>query len=430
MSLTALTELNQMLIRSALRFTTEPTAPTEEETEPAEAAAGNSIITATGTGGGVFLIPDTSGPPEFRGFAATDKFEFEKVVGWIEANADVSGMSTLVDAFVEDWAAKWRSENGISSALDLSVPTSDQLIGDDRFSQGAFWLPLTGNNSLPPVFRTSQEVVDEETGEATEVPLIATVDPLTGVEFIEETVSTVVGEDEFGGNVVKDREVVERIIASQLPDTFARRVTSRTGETNMARFLERRGILPGAEDPSVVPTITIDELTAMLEGPTATGGGTSTRRDISFDRDHLIDQVDQLWKSWYRQGAPQNRVESIVDSYIRQARAFWNGDGGQLNFDTFVRSKLRTQPLYRSMFRHKPEATSEEQFIADFEAPISQLGLRGDLELEQTRASVMSGGSPAAQFQRVSQTREAQLGGGFSQQLAQTLAGLGAGSRA
>ena len=429
MSLTALTNLNQMLIRSALRFTTEPT---EEDVEDAADSAGNSIIDATGTGGGVFLIPDTSGPPEFRGFAATDKFGFERVVEWMQQNAAVSGLSTtLVDAFVEGWALKWRGEHkwGPTDSI-MSVPTVEELIDRDDFAQGAFWLPLTAGDQLPPLFRTAQQVTDEE-GNVTEVALIAVPDPLTGVEFIEETVSTDVGADEFGGNVVTNREIVDRIIADQMPESFASTVRAETGETNLPRFLERRGILPGAEDPTVVPTISIDELTAMLEGPApSTGGGTSTRRDISFDRDHLIDQVDQLWKSWYRQGAPQNRVEGIVDSYIRQARAFWNGDGGQLNFDTFVRSKLRTQPLYRSMFRHKPEATSEEQFIADFEAPISQLGLRGDLELEQTRASVMSGGSPAAQFQRVSQTREAQLGGGFSQQLAQTLAGLGAGSRA
>ena len=77
----------------------------------------------------------------------------------------------------------------------------------------------------------------------------------------------------------------------------------------------------------------------------------------------------------------------------------------------------------------EPPPHALKQHNAQFAQPIRSLGLRSDLATAEARRSIQSRGSPVEQLRRVTRTREAQQSGGFSQKLAQTVAGLGAGSR-
>ena len=89
---------------------------------------------------------------------------------------------------------------------------------------------------------------------------------------------------------------------------------------------------------------------------------------------------------------------------------------------------MRLEPA-GTIFRNKPGGLTEEQFIGQFQQPISNLGLRAESALRQTETAVTSGGSVSEQVKRVTRTPEFQLQGGFSQRLAQTLQGLGGGVR-
>jgi predicted NUDIX family phosphoesterase len=123
--------------------------------------------------------------------------------------------------------------------------------------------------------------------------------------------------------------------------------------------------------------------------------------------------------------APMGTINGIVDEYIREAKAFWSGKGGQLDFDTYVRDKLKSQPRYKTVFKHKLPGTTEEAFLNEYLGRISQFGMGDQFNQEQGFAAVTSGAAPIEQVKRVSRTREVQNSGGFSQRLAQTIKGLG-----
>lgn len=397
--------------------------------------------TGTGTGFGLPGVPSdpnvdtTTSVPLYRGWSYTDRYGFEQAVEWLGNHSDVSGLSsTLIDAFLNEWALKWRSEQGFASTEEISaVPTLAELMRDERFISGVFWLPATASGALPPVFRTSQAVTDKDgnpTGE--EVALLAMPDPLTGVKFIEEKTAT--GTDITGGSVVTNRDVVNAMVLAQLPATFNQTVEEKTGETDMAHFLEKRGLMPGSEDlQTSVPIIPMDQLVQLVtpEAPSGSDGSSGTSRDIVFDRNHLIAQVSDLYNNWFlRPGeAPKGIVGNIVDRYIREAKSFWAGKGGQLDFDTYVRDALRELPRWNAIYRDKTPQQSEEEFLASFAQPIAGLGLDAETTRAQTFAAVSSGGSPASQLQRVSRSEEAERigAGNFAQRLANTLKGLGPG---
>ena len=414
MSLASLTALNVNLIASAHDDEPEP----EPELTPIQQAL---VDLLEGVGDGT--ADDKK--PEFKGWSRTDKLGFERAVEWIEANVDVTGQSTLIDAFLNEWALKWREEQGLSPTEDVTaVPAFDDLLADDRFTRGAFWLPLTSTSKLPSIFSTSFTEVDEE-GNETVITKIGIPDLLTGVEFIEAT--DPVFDSPFGlqpGPVVTDPKIIENLVRSQVPDL-------ETGAELPAGFLAKRGLLPGTADTSVVPFISTDDIAALFGQPAPTGGrtGGGTPRDVAFDRENLISQTNDLWRDWFLEGPNEGSVAGIVDSYIREAKAFWTGQGGQLDFDNNIRGKLRSQSRYQVLYREKEEAMSEEQHMAQFRQPISQLGLRDDTFLKQTEAAVTSGGAPSEQLKRVTRTREFQNQGGFSSRLASTVAGLGAGAR-
>ena len=429
MSLASLTELNLTslqvnLIASADGEGDEP----EPELTPIQEALADFL---EGVGDGT--ADDKK--PEFKGWSKTDTTGFENAVEWIEANVDVAGQSTLIDSFLNDWALKWREEqgfnatktdeDGVESLIDaVSVPTMDDLLADDRFTRGAFWLPLTSTSALPSIFSTSFTEVDEE-GNETVITKIGIPDLLTGVEFIEAT--DPVFDSPFGlqpGPVVTDPKIIENLVRSQVPDL-------ETGAELPAGFLAKRGLLPGIADTSVVPFISTDDIAALFGQPEPTGGrtGGGTPRDVAFDRENLISQTNDLWRDWFLEGPNEGSVAGIVDSYIREAKAFWTGQGGQLDFDNYIRDKLTSQSRYQVLYRQKEEAMTEEQHMAQFRTPISQLGLRDDTFLRQTEAAVTSGGAPSEQLKRVTRTREFQNQGGFSSRLASTVAGLGAGAR-
>ena len=88
---------------------------------------------------------------------------------------------------------------------------------------------------------------------------------------------------------------------------------------------------------------------------------------------------------------------------------------------------MRADPRYDQIYRDKTPGETEEQFIQKYAGPIGSLGMAGEFTRAQTEAAATSGAGPAAQFERVSRTREVEIGSDYSQKLAQTLSKIGVG---
>lgn len=385
-----------------------------------------------------------------RNMSSDDPLEFYTIREWLKREVfggDVDLDMPVLGAFIEAWDTAVRDEMGLGPKDDPTVgATLAQLVNDERFLRGASWLPVTAKGLLPPVFTTESEKVDEE-GNATTVPFVGVLNPLTGVEFTEVTVEVAAEPENWAtATGLAWRKIINSDPFSDVSSVLiggAREAEIDISGGNMGKV----GLVaPGAMDPSdwqlhvarfakpepnPVPHIPKESLLEMRQAPqkAVRRGGSSTRRDISFDRAHLVSQVESLWHDWFLEPgeAPESAIGSIVDGYIREARAFWSGKGGQLDFDTYVRGKLRTQPRWSQIYSKKLPGQTEEEFLASFQRPIEQLGQTAEFTRSQTEAAVTSGASPTEQLKRVMGTREVQATSGFSSRLAQTLRGIGVG---
>jgi hypothetical protein len=455
-SLSSLTAFNRRLI-----------AQTGSETVAEEATDVESSILETGTGdqgtGTGYPDPDAADAAaaeeeEVAGrFSSVDPFEFNRVKEFIEQSifqGRSTGMTPLINAFINDWAQQWRRDAGIADT-DKRMPSYNDLLNNEDFLTGASYLPFREqlDAALPPVFRTTQ--TDEE-GNEQEVIFIN--NPLTGPQFIEspfrpraEPIREVIPETaerrtlrmpDFRKSPKPGSRVQATpsetggapIISDEIEATPSElRGVPLTRETGPVRTIatpsERRGVPVG---PFVPPDVLENILSGITSGSGSGrgsgGGGGGGERDIVFDREHLIAQVAEKWQRWMLDPnqPPLDWIGNEVDNYVRDARAFWQ-TGGQLDFDTYMTNKLKKHPRYEHIYKWKGAAESEEQFLQKFVQPITQLGMTSEFTRSQAEGAVTSGAGPAEQLQRITRTPEVQASGGFSRRLAQTLAGIGVG---
>lgn len=493
MALVDLTELNRALIAATGTRADEGDEADTQPTSSFDEAIGNlGLETPQNTGTDTTFTAAVGGgdPSTFQSFSAVDRLGFERVVNWIVENAfggSATGRTTAIDAFVNDWAIEWRTQQGIgpklsqleqaelrnlrdptfreankitsadarkrvNDLLDKSkgatpVPTLEQLLETDGFGSGATWLPVTSEGGLPPLFTTETESVDAD-GNPIITPVIGVSDPLKGVQFVETTVAS---DPRVWGTKAASalRQVIKQAPRSAAGADIINRATAggftETGKPVSFDNLDPFGMPddvflinlyrntpPELEKP--LPNFTLDELAEKLAGPRpkgpSGGGGGGTQRSIEFDRDELMSKTSDVWGQWFLENAPETQVAGIVDDYMREARSFWVGKGGQLDFETFVKNRLKKQPKYTTFFRNKAPDMSEEQHNAQFVNPIRSIGLRPEVATAESIGAITSGASPSDQLKRVTRTREAENLSGFSRKLAATVAGLGGGARA
>lgn len=390
---------------------------------------------------------------EVRGrFATADPLGFNRVKEWIEAavfDGSSGGMAPLIGAFVNEWAEEL-APAGPGGGGGFPADLADRILGNEDFIAGAGYLPIRQQlDEMPPVFRTEMPI------EGAMVPVRVTNNPLTGPRFtIEEEPAEIV------------RRYVNLLPPARAKVALGVKPGAAPETMGSADVMERRGVEAAADigsqpgkivdglerfvrNPRLVPDFIRDQvdrsrralpfisnadLIGHLEprssgGGGGGGGGGAVRRDLVFDREHLISQVADTWRSWMLDPnePPVDWIGSQVDEYVREARAFWAGQGGQLDFDTYIKGKLKAHDRYRHIYRFKEPSESEEQFLQKFAQPITQLGQTGDFTRAQTELAVTSGGSAAGQLERVMRTPEVQGSGGFSRRLAQTLNSIGVG---
>jgi len=483
MSFASLTQTTLELIRAAVSAEHDEPPTEEEQITGFFIAEDGTLIPIEGSQVEEPDKPDIPKVGEFRGFKALSEktSQFEQIVNFVIENGfggSATNRTTIIDAFVNDWAVEWRkrhnigltsndrreldrladliadSDSGltekevdklivqrgtlISQAQLSAVPTLEDLLNEEGFFTGLQFLPVNATGFLPPLFTSEQEVFNEDGESEGTVPLIGISNLLTGVEFIRTDVAsdpTVWG--------TKAAVVFRDVIKANPRGAVSQQLINDAHATGFDLlspgviddiFLMKLFRETPPEQEVTIPHVSMEEISARLfdRDPAprrSSGGGGGVSRDIIFDRDQLTEQVNGRWQSWFLEGANEQRVESIIDDYVDEARAFWNGQAGKLDFDTFVSERLRQEARYQTIFRNKPGGLTEEQFIGQFQQPISSLGLRSESALTQTEAAVTSGGSPTEQLKRITRTAEFQNQGGFSQRLARTLSGLGAGAR-
>jgi len=150
----------------------------------------------------------------------------------------------------------------------------------------------------------------------------------------------------------------------------------------------------------------------------------STRSRLAFDRAKLEEHARDKWRTWLREEPPN--VAGLVSDYISDASSFWRGEGGQLDFDTWLSNRLRTTGRYNTLYANMDPTQSEEEYLQGF-LSAEQFGLKPGIANEHVVRGLRSGAAPASFAESVGRSRDVMaLGqGSFSRRFANLLSQMG-----
>jgi len=125
----------------------------------------------------------------------------------------------------------------------------------------------------------------------------------------------------------------------------------------------------------------------------STGGGRGAARTTAemFDIDQLTDKINESWRSFTLSDAPNAR--ELARQYVAQVA----GNPSQaLDFNTWVKNRMRNTPEWNFVFRNKPAGVSEEDYIRFYASSVfNVLGPSGDAPTVARNAAAF-GASPDA----------------------------------
>lgn len=175
-----------------------------------------------------------------------------------------------------------------------------------------------------------------------------------------------------------------------------------------------------------VPLFSPGDIAGILGTNQSSGrGGGAGRAPAVFDRDQLIAEATELWRGRLLE-EPDN-VGGLVDEYTQKANSFWMGQGGKLDFATFVLGRTEGTARYKTLYAKKPESLSHEQYLGQYVQAARGLGLRESATMREVEAGAASGASAAGFASRLETLPEVSAGnqGAFSQRFANHVAQLG-----
>jgi hypothetical protein len=322
---------------------------------------------------------------------------YNQVVNWSQ---DTWGFSTRTEikGRINDAAQRWFNSKGF-------WPSATELFADDLFQRSMGVLASGTPYLLPPFFNMDG--------------ILYVNDPITGPERVgphhpafadsaeAARLGGVLGSVDPGG-----------------PHDIARR-GSRSGES-----------LPGFQDLFAnVPFTTREQVMELLVGARPRGGGGGGgggggRPDLVFDEAQLAEQARNIWRGLMLE--EPGDVSSLVSGYVKEANSFWRGQGGRLDFQTYITNQARDTGRYKNLYRKKPEFQSEAEYLGGFRQTAAGFGLSASETLRQVEAGATSGASLTGFSTRLERGRENQLNqqGTFSQRFANSINQLGAIGRA
>lgn len=181
-----------------------------------------------------------------------------------------------------------------------------------------------------------------------------------------------------------------------------------------------------------VPRMSQDQVLSILNirAPSARGrggGGGGGRRDPVFDKATIAESIRDLWR-FYLKEEPEDRLDGIVNDYVRDATAFAR-QGGSLGLEAWTKGKLREEERYGLLYKNKPEHVDEAQWLGRYEQVAMTAGLRDMSVLRELERGASQGIGLAGFQQQVQRSPEVRAQGGFSRSLANTVAELGTMAR-
>jgi hypothetical protein len=345
---------------------------------------------------------------EPKSFSSAVPWTHQAYVTWTDqATQGLVKTANLTD-FINGWGKRWKDRTG-------GWPDDTDLFTVPEFTTAAQHLVVTTNLNLPPVFRLD--------GILRRRTFLDGMKPITDIYAVGPTERPEV----YDVPTVTIKGVKVDATSPLLPAIKAGQVPPEAAEAKPVPF----GGAPGRlGDKTPYPEITSDQLTSALNaGRGGGGGGGGTTRSVTFDRAKLIEQARDYWHALLLDNPGDPTIEGVVDSYIRDATAFYVNQGGQRDFQTFLLGRIREQPRHKVIYKWKPDTVNEADYIGAFAAPIQSLGLSPGRATEAVAAGAASGSSPTGAARAVTQSRSFSQRPGFSQRLAQSVLSLGAGVR-
>lgn len=168
-------------------------------------------------------------------------------------------------------------------------------------------------------------------------------------------------------------------------------VDSPWGQRTLEKFA--RNYLSGLDPSGTIHKLFNPNL-AGVGGKRTTGRGGGTRRltpeEIrqQFDLDQLASAVTDMYRGLLLD-EPKN-ARAIASAYVESIVA--NPDQ-KLDFQTFVRNRLKKEPRYATMYRNKPRGMTEEQYMGPYLGQAMQMLRPRDVSAI-VAAGVQLGGSP------------------------------------
>jgi hypothetical protein len=165
-------------------------------------------------------------------------------------------------------------------------------------------------------------------------------------------------------------------------------------------------------------------LGAILGSGSRRGGGGSrgpTAQDIrnQFDVDQLAERASNIWRGMLLEDTSQARsfAQSYVDTMVEHMGK------KKIDFDTFIRNKARETARYASIYRSKPDALTEEQFLQPYYQSALQI-VRPDNADEVAIGGAQFGSDASTFAARLRRTDESTSSSNFINELEQRMTGL------
>ena len=392
-------------------------------------------------------------------FSTANTLEYYLVRDAIIANiwgGEVRGQTSVINDFINSWV-----EDRMDNGQYQTFPSADELLTDPAFQNGAwatrfraagapaafvytddtgnqFWVTTVGKQpGIFPLYTTREQIEGAARPGATGVdptrfnaPNVSDVE-LTGEPYRQagDTVPKVASSEvstsrateaglasRTGGGVLESS-----VLSGDVPPQAAVQGIT-MNDVDADRRMANRALSQASQG---APTFDSSQLSQLLSrGGGGGGGGGGGRQALAFDDEAMREAARERWRHWFRADPDPDELNNLVRKYQTEAQAFWASKGGRLDFDVYVRERLRERPEYSTMFRFRPPDMGEDQFIAQYEQ-IEGLGLRSDVSQRYIKSAIQSGGSAADQLIRASRSREASNLAGAGRRFANTVQSLG-----
>lgn len=141
-------------------------------------------------------------------------------------------------------------------------------------------------------------------------------------------------------------------------------------------------------------------LSGLLGTSSSGGGGGSGRISTKPTKEQLrkqfdVDQLSRAVTNTYRGllFTDTKNSRAIAEAYVE---AYVADPEQKLDFDTFVRNRIRQEPRYNLLYKHKPKGMTEEQYFQPYVNSAQQMLAPREIEQAVTGAAQL--GASQAQF--------------------------------